>query len=135
VQRKRKPGTPRTVSRVTQLGVLNIPGSSGSGDEDLRAAAQIIADGAKEIAGVWSRKIPPSIYVTVDGLVATVHASAPDARPAEFRLQHPLFGDRSHWYRAPGEPFLAPALDARIDRAMQRYANSIDRYAKKHGWK
>jgi hypothetical protein len=135
VRRKRKARSPRTVSRVTQLQVLNVGGGGGSGDEDLRAAAGIIADGAKGIAAVWSLKIPPSIYVTVDGLVATVHAAAPDARPAEFRLWHPLFGDRSHWYGPPGEPFLAPALDARIDPAMQRYANSIDRYAKKHGWK
>jgi hypothetical protein len=117
------------LSRITALRAVD-PG----GDLDLRAAAEIVADGAKTLAGTWSAKIPPSIYVTVDGNVATVHAAAPDARPAEFRLMHPLFGDREHWYGPPGERFLAPALDAKADAALQRYMRSVDAYAKKIGW-
>jgi hypothetical protein len=124
----------RPVSRVAALSTLNIGGAGGSGDEYLRRAAGVVADGAKGLAGTWSAKIPPSVYVTVDGNVATVHAAAPDARPAEFRLMHPLFGDREHWYGPPGEKFLAPALDATIDEAMRKYAGSIDAYAKKTGW-
>ena len=123
----------RTV-RVTSLSYLNIPDSNSGGDVDLRAAADIVAGGARELA-VWSRKIPRSIGVRVDGQVATISANAPNAYPAEFRARHPLFGSRRHWYGPPGEPFLAPALDARIDEALRRYADKIDRYAKTHGWR
>jgi len=130
-----RPRRPRTgVSKVTSLSYLNIPESNSGGDIDLRAAADVVADGARELAD-WSRKIPASIGVRVDGNVATISANAPNAYPAEFRVRHPLFGDREHWYGPPGEPFLAPALDARIDDAMRTYANHVDRYAKKLGWK
>jgi len=136
VHRKRAPRRPQTISRVAALDYLNIPHDNVGPDDDLGQAARIIADGARDIARGWgSEKIPGSIYVTSDEHVATVHAAAPNARPAEFRLRHPLFGDRGHWYGPPGEPFLAPALDERIDDAMRRYANHIDRYAKKLGWK
>jgi hypothetical protein len=135
VHRKRKPRQPRTISRVASLGALNIPGSNTGGDGDLRKAADTIAADARRIAGSWSVKIPPSIYVTVEGNVATVHAAAPNARPAEFRLYHPLFGNREKWYGPPGEPFLGPALDARIDDALRVYARSAGTYAKRHGWK
>jgi hypothetical protein len=103
--------------------------STGGGDPDLRAAADLIATSAKGLAGTWSRQIPDSISVAVDGKVATISASAPPARPAELRLRHPLFGDREHWYAAPGSPFLAPAADAKSDAAMARYAKKIDRWA------
>jgi hypothetical protein len=109
--------------------------SSGSGDEYLRKAAEVVARAARTLAAGWSRKIPASVYVTVDGNVATVHAAAPDARPAEFRLDHPLFGDREHWYGPPGTPFLAPALHASIDEAMREYEKKVVVYARKLGWK
>ena len=128
--RSRAPRPLRTVSRVTSLSALN----TGGGDPDLRAAADVIASGAKALAS-WSRKIPPSIGVAVAGNVATISADAPNARPAELRLSHPLFGDRHHWYGPPGEPFLAPAADARSDAAMARYAQKIDRLAHAAGYR
>jgi hypothetical protein len=127
VHRKRKRAA-RTVSRVTTTGVI-----SGAGG-DLGAAAKIIADKAKELAGTWSRSVPGSIAVEVDGNVATVSADAPPARPNELALRHPLFGDREHWYGPDDRPFLAPAADAASDKAMARYAQKIDGWARKAGY-
>lgn len=128
--RKRTRPGPRTVTQVVSLAAL----STGGGDPDLRAAADLIATGAKTLAG-WSRKIPPSIGVTVSGNVATISADAPNARPAELRIRHPLFGDREHWYGPPGHPFLAPAADAKADAALAKYANKIDRWAHAAGYR
>ena len=108
-------------------------GAVGGGD--LAAAAGIIADAARELAGAWSAKIPPSITVEVHGNTATISADAPNARPAELRLRHPLFGNREHWYGPPGSPFLAPAADALADPALARYAVKIDRWARAAGFK
>lgn len=105
------------------------------GDRDLRAAAEIIAAGARELAGTWSRQVPAAITVSVSGNTAVIEASAPPARPAESRLMHPLFGDREHWYGPPGRPFLVPAADARSDAALRRYAEKIDRWAAKAGYR
>jgi len=129
--RRKRPRRPRDDHsvRVTTTGALGI--ASG----DLGAAAAIIADGARALAAAWSRKIPPSISVSVSGQVAEITATAPDAYPAETRAKHPLFGNRDHWYGPPGEPFLAPAADARADAAMRRYADKIDRWARDAGFR
>lgn len=113
-------------SRFTTLGA--------AGGGDLAAAAEEIADGARELAGAWSSKIPPSVRVEVAGSVATITADAPNAYPAEARAKHPLFGDRKHWYGPPGLPFLGPALDARAGAAMARYARKIDRWLRDRGF-
>lgn len=115
-----------SVSRVTTSGAV--------GGGDLGAAAAIIAGKARDLAGAWSQKIPPSISVAVSGRVATITADAPNARPAELRLRHPLFGDREWWYGPPGDKFLAPAADASADAAMARYAKKIDGWARKAGF-
>jgi hypothetical protein len=115
-----------SVSRVTTTGAV--------GGGDLAAAAAIVADKARELAGAWSRKVPPSITVSVSGKVATITADAPDAYPAEMRAKHPLFGDREHWYGPPGEKFLAPAADAAAGKAMARYAQKIDKMARRAGF-
>ena len=117
--------------RVTLLSGLSL----GGGDPDLRAAAEIIADGARALAGSWSQQIPPSISVGVGDHIAIIASSAGPARPAELQLNHPLFGNRSFWYGPPGEPFLGPAADARSDAAMVRYADKIDRMAIKAGFR
>jgi hypothetical protein len=114
------------VSRVTTLGAV--------GGGDLAAAAGIIAATAREMAGSWSAKIPPSIRVEVAGKTATISADAPNARPAELRLRHPLFGDRKHWYGPPGAPFLVPAADAKAGAAMARYSKKIDRMLRQAGF-
>ena len=133
VQRKRGRPVPRTVSRVTLLSALNI--GTGGGDPYLREAAEVIADGARALSSSWSRQVPESISVAVGGKVAIIAAGAPPARPAELRLNHPLFGNRGYWYGPPGEPFLGPAADARSDAAMARYAKKIDMWAAKAGYR
>ncbi len=92
----------------------------------LRQAAEVIAETARVLAGGWSRQIPPSIRVDVKDKVATVSSGVGPARPAEYQLRHPLFGNRKFWYGPPGPPFLGPAADARIDAAMAKYAERID---------
>jgi hypothetical protein len=122
------------VSRVTSLASLAIPGAGG-GDPYLAEAAGVIADGARAMAATWSRQIPESIGVVTSGMVATIAATAPNARPAELRLMHPLFGNRGYWYPPPGRPFLGPAADALSDEAMVRYAKKIDAMAAKAGFR
>lgn len=125
--RPRKP--PRTVARVVALAAV-----STGGDPDLRAAADVIADAARQLAG-WSRTVPDSISVRVDGNTATISASAPAARPAELRLNHPLFGDRDRWYGPPGHEFLVPAADLNADAALAKYAKKIDKMAAAAGYR
>ena len=124
-------GPARDVARITSIAALN----GGSGDRDLRAAAEIIRDGEKALASSWSRSIPGSIGLRMDGSTAVIAAGAPVARPAELRLRHPLFGNREHWYGPPGSPFLAPAADAMADPALARYAVKLDRWARAAGFK
>ena len=126
-KRKRRPYVPPTVSRITTLGALG-------GGGDLGAAAKIIADRAKELAGSWSATVPGSISVEVAGNVATISADAPPARPNELALRHPLFGNRDHWYGPNDRPFLRPAADDASDAAMARYAKKIDGWARKAGF-
>ena len=124
-----RPRGPRQVSRVTTTGAL------GARSSDLGAAAGIIADRARELAASWSRQVPASISVEVSGKVATISADAPPARPNELALRHPLFGDREHWYGPNDRPFLAPAADQQADAAMARYAQKIDGWARKAGYR
>ena len=131
VYRKRQRQGSGSGSRVVLLSGLSL----GGGDPDLRAAAEIIASGARALAGSWSQQIPPSIAVGVGDHIATISSNVGPARPAELRLNHPLFGNRNFWYGPPGEPFLGPAADARSDAAMVRYAEKIDRWAAKAGFK
>ena len=121
------------VAAVTSLAALNLGG--GGGDVYLAEAANVIAGTARGMAGAWSRQIPAAMSVVVGDKVAVIADSAPNARPAEMRLPHPLFGDRDYWYGAPGRPFLSPAAIASSDEAMARYAKKIDAMAAKAGWR
>jgi hypothetical protein len=81
-------------------------------------AAQRVADEAKSIAGKWSKTIPAATRVVSDAkgvAVVTDGKAAPAARPNEFGLRHPLFGNREHWYRIPFRPYLLEARDRKMD--------------------
>ena len=125
---------PKSVQAVS-LSSLNLGGGSTLGDEFLGPAAEVIADGARGLAGSWSRQIPASIRVSAGEHLAIISASAPNARPAELRLRHPLFGNREYWYGPPGEPFLSPAAVSRIDEALVKYARKIDKMAAAAGYR
>jgi hypothetical protein len=114
------PGT-----RATTVGAV--------GGGDLKAAAEVIAGTARELAS-WSKQIPAAINVSVSGSTAEISCEAPPAYPAETRARHPLFGDRHDWYGPPGAPFLGPAADARAGAAMARYARKIDAMCRKAGF-
>lgn len=118
----------RELSRVTSAAVI-----SGAGG-DLGAAAQIVADGARALAG-WSAQIPGRISVSVSGNVATISCDAPPAYPNEIEgVRHPVFG-HGPWVENQYRPFLAPAADAKADAAMARYADKIDTMARKAGFR
>lgn len=128
--RRKRPRRPRDDGsvRATTTGALGVP--SG----DLGAAAEIIADGARELAA-WSRKVPPNISVEVSGQTATISADAGPAYPNEVAgVRHPTFGHKP-WVENQHRPFLGPAADARSDAAMQRYAKKIDGWCKDAGFR
>lgn len=116
-----------------------LTGALGGGG-DLGAAARIIADKAREIAGGWSSQIPPAISVEVSGNTAEISCQAPPAYPNEIEgVRHPVFArgpDHRDWTWVTNEfrPFLAPAADAASDAAMARYAQKIDGWARKAGY-
>jgi hypothetical protein len=100
---------------------------------DLGAAAGIVADQARELAG-WSRRIPADIRVEVHGNLATISSSVGPAYPNEIAgVRHPTFG-HDPWVTNQHRPFLAPAADAGADKAMARYAQKIDGWARKAGY-
>ena len=124
--------SPRTTT-VVSLAQLSF---GGGGDVFLGAAAAVIADTARAMAG-WSVQIPPSISTAVGDTTAVIAAGAPNARPAEYGLAHPLFGDREHWYPASGKlrPFLSPAAIASGDEAMAKYFEKVDVLAARAGFR
>ena len=127
VHRPRPGHHPPPGTKLTTLGAV--------GGGDLAAAAQVIADGARELAGAWSRKIPPAIRTEVRGNTAVISCDVEPGYAAEMRVRHPLFGNRDYWYGPPGAPFLGPAADARAGAAMARYAKKIDRMCRDAGFR
>lgn len=129
--RRKRPRRPRDDGsvRATTLGAL-----TGSGGGDLGAAANIIADRARELAAGWSRRIPGAIGVEVAGNVATISCQVGPAYPNEVAgVRHPTFGHEP-WVTNQHRPFLEPAAEEASDAAMKRYANKIDGWAKKAGF-
>jgi hypothetical protein len=139
-------GTPAPRVRRTTTGVLGV--------RDLEAAAEIIADRAREIAGSYSKtgRLPGSIRVDVSDKIATVSSGAPSAYPNEIKgVRHPVFGTQKQelealarglghgkgWNWVPNDhrPFLSRAADEQAGAAMARYAKKIDRMAKNAGFK
>lgn len=77
----------------------------------------------------------PAVDHRVGGGASGDHRGVREQCAAEYRLSHPLFGDREHWYGPPGEPFLSPAAVSRIDAAMVKYARKLDAMAAKAGYR
>ena len=120
-------GVRRSVAGVTaSAGAVSVRGA-------VKDAAELIAADARKIAGRWSRRIPPSIRVTVaaDGKSATITAGGPEAPHAivfedpgggAWR-NHPVFGrpDRTRrdwtWVAQQPRPFLAAAADRQASKA------------------
>lgn len=115
-------------------------GALGVGGADLMAAADVIADAARVLAGRWSTSVPPSIRVEGNGRTVTIIADAPAAYPNEvFGVRHPVFGPTNKnpdpsWVTNKHRPFLGPAADQKAGAAMARYAQKIDRMCRKAGF-
>lgn len=127
-RRRRKASGPPRLARGTYRGIL------GPGD-DLAAAAGVIADEARRLAGDWSESIPDSIQVEVHGDTAVIYTDAPAAYPNEVEdVWHPTFG---HKPRVKNEhrPFLGPAADAKASDALDRWAQKYDRLLEKAGFR
>jgi len=113
------------------------------GERDLRAAAEVIAKGARDITRGYSKtgRLPDSIRVEVDGDVARVSSDAPSAYPNEINgVRHPVFArgeDRRDWtwVRNQHRPFLSRAADERAGDAMAQYAKGIDRMLREAGFR
>lgn len=115
--------------------------AGGTGGKDLHAAAEIIADRARELAATWSAQVPGRIRTEVHGNVAVISCDAPPAYPNEVKgVRHPVFAhghDRLRWTWVTNEyrPFLAPAARDRASAAAARYADKIDQMARRHGFR
>lgn len=113
-------------------------GSVGGGD--LAAAAEEIADGARQLAeGHGLRETAAGISVAVKGGTAEISCETPAAYPNETNARHPVFArgdDRKKWTWVSGNdrPFLGPAADQRAGAAMAKYAGKIDRMCRDRGF-
>ena len=119
-------------------------GGSGAGDDlgrRLREAAEIIARQARQNAGGWSARIPPSIKVNGGSSGISISSSSPPAYPNELGVRHPVFGGRgtrrpdAPWVTNKHRPFLAPAADEKIDEAAEAFSKVLDDWAKELGYK
>lgn len=118
---------------MSQASEITVGG--GTGGKDLQAAAETIAERARDLAGRWSAQIPGRIRVEVRGRVAVISCDAPPAYPNEVRgVRHPTFG-HDPWKTNKYRPFLGPAAEDRASAALARYADKIDQMARKHGFR
>lgn len=86
----------------------------------------------------WSTRIPaatrlsirfarnPGVDVITDGRRAPhAHVFENQGRPG--RKAHPLFGNRSYWFRFAARPYLAPAMDAEAPHAVAAMGDALER--------
>jgi hypothetical protein len=127
----------KAMSRQAQVTVRRSAlGTLSAGGGDLGAAAAIIAAAARTLAARWSRQVPAAIGVSVSGNVATISCDAPPAYPNEVEgVRHPVYGNPDAWVTNAHRPFLEPAADAAADAAMARYADKIDGWARRAGYR
>lgn len=101
-----------------------------------RSGSDILASARARAS--WSTRIPRATRLSVrfsrnPGVdIITDVRRAPHAphyenegRPGFF--EHPLFGNRSHWYRQRARPYLGPAMDAGAPHAVAQIADAVDR--------
>jgi hypothetical protein len=112
----------------------------------IRDGANVIAEGVKRRAA-WSERIPGSVRVRVTGLSFTISAGgaeAPSAYPNEaparrgkqagVPVNHPLWGNREHWYPQRPRPFMLPAAEEDSDRALAAVAEVVNDWGRRNGF-
>jgi hypothetical protein len=124
---------PGSLTRATTAGAV--------GGGDLRAAAEVIAGTARQLAaGHGLHETAAGIEVTASGYAAEISCETPAAYPNETGSRHPVFAqgpdpEKWTWVKGNHRPFLGPAADARAGAAMARYAQKIDRMCRKAGFR
>jgi hypothetical protein len=112
----------------------------------IRDGANVIAEGVKRRAA-WSETIPGSVRVRVTGLSFTISAGgaeAPSAYPNEaparrgkqagVPVNHPLWGNREHWYPQRPRPFMLPAAEEDSDKALEAVAAVVNDWGRQNGF-
>lgn len=106
----------------------------GANAEDLKAAAEVLADEVRKQAGAVSSRTAGAVNVKAAGGGWEINAGYPGGRWGWDPIQgwmfdegakHPLFGDRSHWYAQKHWPFMALAVSLAIDKAADAYADKV----------
>ena len=108
----------------------------------LLEAAKVIAEAAKANAAGWSARIPPSLRTSGSYPEVFIRSGAPPAYPNEVPgVRHPVFGGRgtrrpdAPWVTNQHRPSLAPAADQRANQALEKFAQIIDDWAIKAGYR
>ena len=94
------------------------------------AAAAVIANEARVLAGAWSDSIPPTMRVTATESTALISSGVGPSYPNEIiRVRHPVFETPARikvkWVTNEHRPFLAPAAESKADAAAAEIAKSI----------
>src|SRR5258708_31679927 len=102
------------MTQVTSMNLAAFAGAASSINQKyLLAAAELIAVKARANAAKFSRRIPGATHARPKGpdavVVITDGMAAPNAAPFEFGKRHPLFGDRTHWYKQPTRAYISRA--------------------------
>lgn len=95
----------------------------------LKKSAEQIAEVARAIASRFSTRIPLATKVVVDrkGVsVQTDGVAAPNARPFEYALNHPFFGNRERWYKQPFRPYMLQARDRVMPQLEREIAAGLE---------
>lgn len=118
----------------------------------LKAAAEVIAERARELSGMFSQRIPAVIKVYL-GPGSTEAFISAGSRGGEWGWEpihawmfeephdgkvpkHPLFGNRKLWYYQPYRPYMEVAAETASGDAVELYAAlEIARWAKESGYK
>jgi hypothetical protein len=121
------------------------------GDERKRTeeAAEIVAEAVRAKAAEFSHKIPGSVVVKQDEDGYYIRAGgplAPNAYPFDPPDNPPVYHpnrarkgskryEHSKWYAQPYKPFLEAAAEISASKATEAFANVIDDWAKRLGFK
>jgi hypothetical protein len=103
----------------------------------LKKAAEIFCMYARTFGAGVARHIPiaTGVEASLEGVyVITDGDKAPMARPFEAGLDHPLFGNRSYWYKMKKKPYMEEAAKAGLNEAAEVYSHVIDSKLRRDGF-
>jgi hypothetical protein len=104
----------------------------------LTKAARMIANIARSTGAKVAKEIPGAteVVASAEGVyVVTWGDRAPMAAPFEGGLNHPLFGDREHWYTMKRKPYMQQAAYIGAKKAAEIFSHAIDAKLRDAGFK